>query len=154
MEIFHIFTVTPIDVASYELPSVQYGDYYVLDESLDAAFSKLRDFSRVVGASEIYGIETVTSESMNGIILDAHMRYDRSEWFERHRHWANIQGVWEIEQTTAKKLEQHRYWANIQETYTLLAKGSESPEDFVSRRFAERYPGRSTPRRRFEGHTK
>lgn len=117
MKLFHILTVTPLDVASHELPAVQYGDYYVASESLDKAFDGLREYGNVIGASEIYGVELDLTKRDEGVIIRP-----------------------ESKQNQRETLGQHRHWANVQDRYTLLATGAESPEQFVARRFAENHP--------------
>lgn len=117
MKIFHIFTVAPIDVKDDELPAVQYLDYYLVGESLQNAFEGLREFDSVSRAAEVYGAELDMSSSVTGVI------------------------VWPESQLNQREmLGQHRHWANVQDRYTLLAKGAESLDEFVARRFVESYP--------------
>ena len=117
MQIFHILTVTPIDVASDELPAVRYGDYMVAGDSLQAAFADIKDYGNVLDASEVYGAQMDMSKRESGVIV-------RPESSLNQR----------------VLLAQHRHWSNTQERYILLATGKESPEQYVSRRFAETHP--------------
>lgn len=112
MKIFHIFAVTPIDVASHELPAVQLHDHFVCAQSLESAFAEIKEHSIVIKSSEVFG-----AESNRPIIIDS---------FSRLNQRVN--------------LGQHRHWANVQKQYALLSKGGESPEQFVERRFAENHP--------------
>lgn len=117
MKVFHIFTVTPIDVASHELPSVQYGDYYVAAGSLAQAHEGLKELGNVIGASEVYGAEMVMAYRSDGVIVSPESKLNQRE-----------------------ALQQHRHWATVQTRYSLLATGAETPEQFVARRFAENRP--------------
>lgn len=117
MKIFHIFTVTPIDVKAEELPAVQYQDYYLVGESLQNAFEGLRDFGSVSRAAEVYGAELDMSNRVTGVIVWPESQLNRRE-----------------------TLGQHRHWVSVQDRYTLLSKGTESLYEFVARRFVESHP--------------
>lgn len=117
MKLFHILTVTPIDVESHELPAVQYGDYYVASESLARALEGLKECGNVIGSSEVYGAELSMSTRADGVIVRPESNLNQRE-----------------------SLQQHRHWATVQTRYSLMAQGAETPEQFVARRFAENHP--------------
>lgn len=116
-KVFHIFTVTPVEVGEHEVPRVQYGDYFVVGKSLQDTFGGLTEYGNVIGASEVFGSELDLTAREDGVLVRPESKLNQIESLKQHRHWSALQG-----------------------RYVLLAKGAESPEDFVARRFTENRP--------------
>ena len=110
--IFHVFTVTPIDVFDYELPAVEYGEIFVAAPNSDAAYEYTKHLT--VDATEVF---VGKRPLQNGILI-----HPKTELVKR------------------ETLQHHRHWSKVQKGYKLLARGAESPEQFVMRRFGEKYP--------------
>lgn len=91
MKIFHIFTVTPVVVNSNELPQVQYGDYYVVSESMTAAFVGLSEYGDFISASEFYGAELDFAQRDAGVIIGPERILNQRESLEQHLHWVSVQ---------------------------------------------------------------
>lgn len=116
MKLFHLMTVASVDVAAHELPAVRYGDYYLVGKSMKAAFAAIHDYTDVSLAAEVFGVEINVPSRVDGVIVSPRTNLNQRV-----------------------TLQQHRHWANVQKRYKLIATGAESPEDFVSRRFAENH---------------
>lgn len=116
MNIFHIFTVSPVDVDRHELAAVQYGYYYVAAESLEKAFHSLRECGDVIRASEVYGGQMFTLHG-EGVIVRPDSRL-----------------------TVRKDMADHLHWASVQDRYKLLATGPESLTQYRDRKSSEWWP--------------
>ena len=111
MAVFHLFSVHSFDVPSYELPRVKLAEYYLEAESLQSAFEKLMQRAGLPEAAEVWGAPVTRLD----IGPDTKL-------------------LSEVE------VQQHQHWSRVQETYKLLARGPESVDRYLERRFAERYP--------------
>lgn len=90
MPIFHLFSVSPVEVPPHELPRVLYRDFMICAPSLDAAWARIAEWEGVVDAAEVWGAERDSSEETY-VITGPNTLMMKEADLGHHRHWRAMQ---------------------------------------------------------------
>ena len=90
MPIFHLFSVSPVEVQPHELPRVLYRDFMICAPSLDSAWSRIAEWEGVVDAAEVWGAERDSIEETY-VITGPNTLMTKEEGLDHHRHWRAMQ---------------------------------------------------------------
>src|SRR3989338_6979689 len=90
MPIFHLFSVSPVEVQPHELPRVLYRDFMVCAPSLEAAWSRIAEWEGVVDAAEVWGAERDYSEETY-VITGPNTLMTKEAGLDHHSHWRAMQ---------------------------------------------------------------
>lgn len=90
MPIFHLFSVSPVEVQPHELPRVLYRDFMVCAPSLEAAWSRIAEWEGVVDAAEVWGAERDSSEETY-VITGPSTLMTKEVGLDHHSHWRAMQ---------------------------------------------------------------
>ena len=90
MPIFHLFSVSPVEVPPHELPRVLYRDFMICAPSLDAAWARIAEWEGVVDAAEVWGAGRDSSEETY-VITGPNTLMMKETDLGHHRHWREMQ---------------------------------------------------------------
>lgn len=90
MPIFHLFSVSPVEVQPHELPRVLYRDFMIFAPSLEAAWARIAELEGVVDAAEVWGAERDSSEETY-VITGPNTLMSKEADLSHHRHWREMQ---------------------------------------------------------------
>lgn len=92
MPIFHLFSVSPVEVQPHELPRVLYRDFMIFAPSLEDAWARIAEWEGVVDAAEVWGAERDSSEETY-VITGPNTLMSKEADLGHHRHWREMQAV-------------------------------------------------------------
>ena len=90
MAIFHIFTVSPVEVSPHELPRVLYRDYMLSAPTMEQAWAYLSEWHGVSDCAEVWGAERVSSEE-TFVITGCDTVMSKETELASHEHWRSVQ---------------------------------------------------------------
>lgn len=128
MNIYHLFTVHAVNVASYEIPRVKLREFYLRAASVRQAFHHIHDWAGVVDALEVWGAKVPRRSEGAECIVSHHTKLESESGLGEYENWERNNQIYSLlhrGECTPREWFERRWEEHIRETCPSLYRESE-----------------------------